>query len=142
MLKKAIYYSVVAKVNPKDPQGSRIYYAQVQSRGTVTLDTIARRIQQTCTVTRADILGALAALEQNICESLANGEITRLSELGSLQMIIRSKGAKTEKEYSTDLISRVYPLFRPGQGLQDMLTTLTYVQVEPKTTQATDDEQA
>ena len=57
-------------------------------------------------------------------------------------MIIRSKGAKTEKEYSTDLISRVYPLFRPGQGLQDMLTTLTYVQVEPKTTQATDDEQA
>lgn len=142
MLKKAIYYSVVAKVNPKDPQGARLYYAQVQSRGAVTLSTIARRIQQTCTVTRADIMGALAALEQSICEGLANGEIIRLGELGSLQMIIRSKGSETEKEYNTDLISRVYPLFRPGQGLQDMLATLTYAQVEPKSSQTADEEQA
>lgn len=111
-----------------------MYYAQVQSRGSVSLSTIARRIQQTCTVTRADIMGTLAALEQAICEGLANGEIIRLGELGSLQMLIRSKGADTEKDYTTDLIHRVYPLFRPGKGLQDMLDTLTYAQVEPKTT--------
>ena len=134
MLKKAIHYSVVAKVNPKDPEGDPLYYAQVQSRGSVSLSTIARRIQQTCTVTRADIMGTLAALEQAICEGLANGEIIRLGELGSLQMLIRSKGADTEKDYTTDLIHRVYPLFRPGEGLQDMLDTLTYAQVEPKTT--------
>ena len=35
MLKKAIHYSVVAKVNPKDPEGDPLYYAQVQSRGSV-----------------------------------------------------------------------------------------------------------
>ena len=134
MLKKAIHYSVVAKVNPKDSEGDPLYYAQVQSRGSVSLSTIARRIQQTCTVTRADIMGTLAALEQAICEGLANGEIIRLGELGSLQMLIRSKGADTEKDYTTDLIHRVYPLLRPGEGLQDMLATPTYAHVEPHTT--------
>lgn len=68
-----------------------MFYAQVQSRGSVSLSTIARRIQQTCTVTRADIMGTLAALEQTICEGLANGEIIRLGELGSLQMLTAAR---------------------------------------------------
>lgn len=131
-MKKAIYYSVVQKVNPQNPSGQRMFYAQVQARGAVTIADIAKRIQESSTVTRADIMGTLVALEKTICDGLANGEIVRLGQLGSLQMIVRSNGAPSEKEFNTSYIKNSYVLFRPGENLTAMLQTLNYQRVEPK----------
>lgn len=52
---------------------------------------MARRIQRRCTVTRADTLAVLVALEEECLPRLCNGEIVRLGELGSLQVGVKSE---------------------------------------------------
>lgn len=59
-----------------------------------------------CTVTYADIMAVLCALPAVIKQGLSAGEIVRLGDLGSLQMGLRSKGAKTEKEFTLANITK------------------------------------
>lgn len=57
------------------------------------------------------------------------GEIVRLGDLGSLQVGLRSKGAKTEKEFTLANITKARFKFRPGKDMVDLLSNLNYVRV-------------
>ena len=86
-MKKTVTYSVVGRVNPADrDSGEMKYYAQSQARGEMGIREISERIHQMCTVTRADVMAVLTALEEIVSEGLQGGEIVRLGELGSLQL--------------------------------------------------------
>lgn len=69
-----------------------MYYAQSRARGELGLEEMAERISRNCTLTRSDIIGVLAALEDEVCQGLCNGEIVRLGGIGSLQAGICSEG--------------------------------------------------
>ena len=93
---------------------------------------LSQRIQQTCTVTRADVMAVLIALEDVVADSLANGEIVRLGELGSLQVSLKGKGADNAEDYHDGLIEKGKILFRGGETLANMLNTLKFQKVEQK----------
>ena len=116
-MKQAVTYSVVSRKNPTKPEEGPKYYAQAQARGEADIRTLSERIQASCTVTRADVMAVLTALESTINSCLANGEIVRLGELGSLQVSISSKGADTSEEFNSSLIRGTHYLFRPGETL-------------------------
>ena len=92
-MEKAVTYSVVGRKNPGDKGAPVKYYAQAQARGVMGIREIAERIQRECTVTRADTMAVLTALEDVVSEGLQSGEIVRLGELGSLQLGLSGKGA-------------------------------------------------
>lgn len=129
---KYLTYSVVERKDPSNPEIQGKYYAQAQARGEAGIRELSQRIQQTCTVTRADVMAVLIALEDVVSDSLANGEIVRLGELGSLQVSLSGSGAATKEEYHDGLIERAKILFRGGQTLSNMLGTLKYEKVEQK----------
>ena len=85
-----------------------------------------------CTVTRADVMAVLIALEDVVSDSLSNGEIVRLGELGSLQVSLSGEGATTKDDYHDGLIQKAKILFRSGRTLSNMLTSLRYEKVEQK----------
>ena len=116
-MEKAVTYSVVGRKNPGDKGAPMKYYAQAQARGVMGIREIAERIQRECTVTRADTMAVLTALEDVVSEGLQSGEIVRLGELGSLQLIERARSN-----------------FRPGLTLQDALANLSYERVPVKKT--------
>ena len=130
-MKTAVTYSVVARKNPKEPEFPAKYYAHAQARGEADIKTLSDRIQVMCTVTRADVMAVLVALETTITDCLANGEIVRLGDLGSLQMSLSSDGAVSKEEYTPNMIKKSRILFRPGDTLQAMQKTLRYERVEP-----------
>lgn len=139
-MKKAVTYSVVGKKNPNPMAGGEIkYYACAQARGVMGIREIAARIQQTCTMTRADVMGVLVALEDVVAEGLQGGEIVRLGELGSLQLSLSGTGADAKEEYDDSMIERVRVLFRPGQTLQEAINNVTYEEVPVKYTKAEED---
>lgn len=76
MKERAVTYSVVPRVDPRDISAEMTYYARAQARGEVTLGDMARRIQRRCTVTRADTLAVLVALEEEVCRGLCNGRLS------------------------------------------------------------------
>mgnify|MGYP007027337566 CR=1 FL=1 len=57
-------YTLVPKVLPGKEDGQRLYYAQSRARGELGLEEMAERISRNCTLTRSDIIGVLAALEE------------------------------------------------------------------------------
>lgn len=126
-MERAVTYSVVARKKPNDLEGSAKYYALAQARGEMGIREMADRIQQMCTVTRADTMAVLI-------DGLCAGEIVRLGDLGSFQIGLNGEGSATEEEYHTGLIKKAHINFRPGADLSDILTSLSYerVPVKPK----------
>ena len=136
-----VTYSVSPRINPRDKEAAPKYYGHVQASGDINIREMSERIQQTCTVTKADVYAVLVALEDVIIDALKSGEIVRLGELGSFQIGISSKGAVNEEDYSDSLIRKARINFRPGTSLAGMLTNLTFSKVAVKYTKDEEEEE-
>ena len=136
-----VTYSVAPRINPRDKEAAPKFYGRVQANGDVSIREMSERIQQSCTVHKADVQAVLLALEDCITDALKGGEIVRLGDLGTLQISISSKGAVTEEEYDASLIKKARINFRPGLALAGILTGLTYKKVAIKTAKKEESEE-
>ena len=70
---KYLTYSVVERKDPQNPEVAGKFYAQAQARGEAGIRELSQRIQQTCTVTRADVMAVLIALEDVVAGAHSSG---------------------------------------------------------------------
>ncbi|MDY3316325.1 HU family DNA-binding protein [Riemerella anatipestifer] len=106
--------------------GDKKWYATPVSSGEKTLTDLTKDIEKISTVSGADIRAVLYALVDVMQSSLANGQIVRLGELGSLRISFSSEGKATEKEVTANAIKQAKVIFTPAKGIKDTLATLTY----------------
>ena len=125
-----VTYSVVPRKNLNDKEAAPKFYARAKATGDIDLREMSERIQQSCTVTKADVHAVLVALEDVIINALKSGEIVRLGDLGTFQIGISSKGAVTAKDYNSSLIKSAHINFRPGVALAGLLTSLTFAKLK------------
>ena len=136
-----VTYSVAPRINPRDKEAPPKYYGRVQANGDVNIREMSERIQQTCTVHKADVQAVLLALEDVITDALKGGEIVRLGDLGTFQIGISSKGAVTEEDYDASLITKARINFRPGLALAGILSGLSYKKVSRKVVKTDEEEE-
>ena len=136
-----VTYSVAPRINPRDKEAPPKYYGRVQANGDVNIREMSERIQQTCTVHKADVQAVLLALEDTITDALKSGEIVRLGDLGTFQIGISSKGAVTEEDYDASLIKKARINFRPGLALAGILSGLSYKKVSRKVVKTEEEEE-
>ena len=136
-----VTYSVVPRINPREKNDPPKYYAQAQASGDVNIREMSERIQQTCTVTKADVYAVLVSMEDVIIDALKSGEIVRLGDLGTFQIGVSGKGTLTEEEYDSSLIQKARINFRPGIALSGILTNLSYAKVPKKPVPAKKEEE-
>ena len=129
---RTVKYSVIPKINPRDRESEPKFYAQAKMSGEVSLREMCDRIQQSCTVTKADVHAVLVAMEDVFVDALKGGEIIRLGDLGTFRVSLSSKGSLTEKEYTSSLITKSRIIFRPGSVLSDALTNLSFSKLTEK----------
>ena len=134
---RTVTYSVVPRLNPRDKDASPKYYAQAQASGDVNIREMSERIQQSCTVHKADVHAVLVALEDTMIDALKGGEIVRLGDLGTFQIGVSGKGALTEEDYTPALIQKARINFRPGIALSGILTSLNFSKVAKKAVKKT-----
>lgn len=132
-MERSVTYSVVERKDPKNPEVQGKFYAQAQARGEAGIRELSQRIQNECTVTRADVVAVLTALEGVVSDALANGEIVRLGELGSLRISLSGTGSILKEDYHQGLIEKARILFTSGKTLATTLATLKYQKVEQRT---------
>lgn len=126
-------YSVVRRVNPADRESGEVkYYAQAQARGVMDIREMSERIQKACTVTRADTMAVLTALEDVVAEGLQSGQIVRLGGLCSLQVSLSGEGAASEDTFDDSLIERTRVLFRPGDIIREAMNNVVFERVPVK----------
>ncbi|MRM94786.1 DNA-binding protein [Riemerella anatipestifer] len=123
----SIKYKVIQKGQPGVAGGGeKKYYASANTVSEKTLVGLTKDIEKISTVSGADIRAVLYALVDVMQTSLAEGQVVRLGEMGSMRVSISSEGKAKEEEVTPAAIRNAKVVFTPGSDLKKMLATLKY----------------
>ena len=123
----AVKFKVIERGMPGAAAGGPTkFYASPVSEGEMTLAGLTKAIEKVSTVSGADIRAVLYALVDVSIDSLSNGTVVRLGDLGSLRMSLSSEGRETAKDVTASAIKKSSVIFTPGIRIKEMLKGVTY----------------
>ena len=77
-----ITYAVKKIKNPNGIEGTEYFHGQAIKTGELTMEKLARRINNSTTVTRSDCYAVLKSMKDHIIEALTEGQVVALDDLG------------------------------------------------------------
>ena len=118
-----INYAIKKVKNPNGIEGTQYFHGQAIKTGELTLDKLARRINNSTTVTQTDCRAVLLSMKDHIIEALTEGQVVVLDDLGRFQISLQSKCFTKEllddKEFvPSSMIKGHRILFRPEAKLK------------------------
>ena len=118
-----ITYAVKKVKNPKGAEGTNYFHGQAIKTGELTLDKLAKRINNSTTVTQADCLAVLVSMKDHIIEALTEGQVVVLDDLGRFQITLQGKCYNAERMATEDfspsaMIKGHKIVFRPDAALK------------------------
>ena len=118
-----ITYAVKKIKNPNGVQGVNYYHGQAIKTGELTMEKLARRINNSTTVTQTDCRAVLLSMKDHIIEALTEGQVVVLDELGRFQVSLQGKcysqEMMQEEEFSpASFIKGHRIVFRPEAKLK------------------------
>lgn len=123
----SIKYKVIERGEPGvKGGGTKKYYASPNMIGELSLEGLTKAIEKISTVSGADIRAVLYALVDVMDGALAEGQIVRLGELGSLRVSFSSEGKSKAEEVNATSIKNPKVIFTPGKNIKKTLASLTY----------------
>ena len=85
-----ITYAVKKVRNPRNPDVD-YYHGQAIKTGELTMEKLAKRINNSTTVTQADCRAVLISMQEHIIEALSEGQVVVLDDLGRFQVTLQGK---------------------------------------------------
>ena len=123
----AIKFKVIERGHPGVPGGGeKKFYASANMSGELTLSGLTKSIEKISPVSGADSRAVLYGMVDVMQDALANGQIVRLGELGSLRVSISSEGKETAEEVNASAIKGARVVFTPGKDIKTMLKNLSF----------------
>ncbi len=123
----SIKYKIVERPQPGVlGGGDKKYYASTSATGEADIHKLTKAIEKISTVSGADIRAVLYALVDVATDELADSNIVRMGDLGSLRISIRSNGYDAPSEVNATAVKGTKVLFSPGKQLKEMQKTLIY----------------
>ena len=119
-----ITYAVKKTKNPKGAEGTNYYHAQAIKTGELTMEKLARRINNSTTITQADCYAVLKSMKDNIIEALTEGQVVVLEDLGRFQVSLQGKCypgemLASEEFKPSEMIKGHKIVFRPDPRLKE-----------------------
>ena len=117
-----ITYAVKNVRNPKNPDVD-YFHGQAIKTGELTMEKLAKRINNSTTITQADCYAVLKSMKDNIIEALTEGQVVVLDDLGRFQVTLQGKcypgEVLTDKEFKPSEMIRGHKIiFRPDATLK------------------------
>lgn len=106
--------------------GDKKFYALPVMSGEITLDGLTNSIEKISTVSGADIRAVLYSLIDVMENTVSNGQIVRLGELGSLRVSFSSEGKEAAEDINAACITKAKVIFSPGKKLKNLLKNLEF----------------
>ena len=118
-----ITYAVKKVKNPKGIEGTNYFHGQAIKTGELTLEKLARRINNSTTVTQTDCRAVLLSMKDHIIEALTEGQVVVLDDLGRFQITIQGKcysqDMMAESDFSPSAMIKGHKIvFRPDAALK------------------------
>ena len=117
-----ITYAVKKVRNPKNPEVDYFHGAAIKT-GELTMEKLAKRINNSTTVTQADCYAVLKSMQEHITEALTEGQVVVLDALGRFQITLQGKCYDAERMATQDfspsaMIKGHRIVFRPDASLK------------------------
>lgn len=93
----AINYEFFETPNPTG-DGTKTYHPRVVSYGSISTDTLAKEIQDACTLTRADVKAVLVSLADKMAQYLSYGQKIHLEGIGYIGVSLKCPKKISNKE--------------------------------------------
>ena len=118
-----ITYAVKKVKNPKGIEGTNYFHGQAIKTGELTMDKLARRINNSTTVTQGDCYAVLKSMKEHIIEALTEGQVVVLDDLGRFQVTLQGKcysqDMMAESDFSPSAMIKGHKIvFRPDAALK------------------------
>ena len=109
--------------NPNGIEGTNYFHGQAIKTGELTMDKLARRINNSTTVTQGDCYAVLKSMKEHIIEALTEGQVVVLDDLGRFQITIQGKCYSQDMMAASDfspsaMIKGHKIVFRPDAALK------------------------
>ena len=115
-----IKYKISSVKSPKS--GLKVYFPSIVQGAHLSFDDVVTAVEKECTLTRADVRGALSALEYVVLKELKQGNTVRLGGVGSFRLTIVSKNGEDDAaNVSARNIARVRTHFTPSGAMSAAL---------------------
>lgn len=121
-----ISFEITQKVNPREPDAPRKYYATSKSKGKLNARQLAELISRETMLGSVETLAVLEALMSAVPRLLAQGQIVDLAEFGTFWVSLRSNGAESPEAFNAAMIKGAKINFRPGKEFNKHLAALKY----------------
>lgn len=120
--------------NPIPPNSNRKprLHARVVSKKTVSTKELASEIQDCTTMSEADVIGVLTALNKALVRHLHNGDKVHIEGLGYLELTLSCPSVRYPNQIRAESVKLKSVAFRPDQELKYNLRALTLVRVKQK----------
>ena len=117
-----ITYAVKKVSNPKNPDVD-YFHGQAIKTGELTMEKLAKRINNSTTVTQADCRAVLVSMKDHIIEALTEGQVVVLDDLGRFQVTLQGKcypqETMAESDFSPSAMIKSHKIvFRPDATLK------------------------
>ena len=117
-----ITYAVKKTRNPKYPEMD-YFHGQAIKTGELTMEKLAKRINNSTTVTQSDCYAVLKSMKDHIIEALTEGQVVVLDDLGRFQVSLQGKCYNAETMASEEFSPSSYIkghriVFRPEPKLK------------------------
>ncbi len=110
----AVQYRMYQNKNEKNAASYGKWYARAVWMDTVTVDDLATKIEQRCTLTRADILAVIAELKVVMKEELQASNRVKIGDIGTFKLGISCRPSDTIEDFSAlRNVKDVHVIFQP-----------------------------
>ena len=127
----SILFEVKERKNPQDPAAAGKFYPSAVRVNTISTNQVAKEVSQSSTMSRADVLGVLAAASEVIANHLLNSNAVKLNDIGILSISLRGSGAETAESFNIkDHIDSVKIGFLAAKSMKDEVEHAQFQKVE------------
>ena len=120
------------------------WYGRAVINETVEIEQLATKMQDNCTVKRADILAVLSELGPTMRDLLQDSKRVRIPYLGAFKLGINTIGAESEEKFTNKNVKGIHVLFQPashklanGNRVKDFVDECSVMELPKKGAQST-----
>ncbi len=130
-------FSIVMRGNPMQSDEPKKAYATNQITEVMTLEKFAEHISShDSKYNEADITAVAILITNCLVETLLDGKKVKLGKLGDFSISLSSTGAATARQFTSDNITAVNLVFKPGDAFSGMIKKAKFVPVATRAAQA------
>ena len=118
-----INYAVKKVKNPNGQDGVNYFHGQAIKTGELSMEKLAKRINNSTTISQADCYAVLKSMKDHIIEALTEGQVVVIDDLGRFQVTLQGKcyseAAMSSEEFSPSAMIKSHKIvFRPDPELK------------------------